>query len=64
MYNPEDLDAAKKLDKAENYEKHAIQVVEAMPKPPSITDDQFAAAKADTACPGAQWSWPRLFPEE
>src|SRR5271170_6054106 len=40
VYNSTDLDAAKKLDKAENYELHAIQVIGALPKPASFTDEQ------------------------
>src|SRR5277367_67671 len=46
VYNPADPDAAKNLDKAEQYEKHAIAVVGVMPKPPGLTDDQFAQSKA------------------
>jgi tetratricopeptide (TPR) repeat protein len=46
VYNPADPDAAKNLDKAEQYEKHAIAVVAVMPKPPGLTDDQFAQSKA------------------
>ncbi|HXQ27490.1 MAG TPA: hypothetical protein VN822_13880 [Candidatus Acidoferrales bacterium] len=45
-YDPDDPDSAKKLDKAESYEKHAIQVLGALPKPEAMTDDQFATAKA------------------
>jgi tetratricopeptide (TPR) repeat protein len=40
-------DAAKKFDKAESYEKHALEVIPAIPKPATLTDDQFASAKAD-----------------
>jgi len=46
VFNPEDPDALKSLDKAERYEKHAIEVIGAMPKPPSLSDDQFAQSKA------------------
>jgi tetratricopeptide (TPR) repeat protein len=46
VYNPADPDAAKNLDKAEQYEKHAIEVAGAMAKPPGLTDDQFAQSKA------------------
>lgn len=45
-YDANDPDAAKKLDKAESYEKHAIQILGTMPKPENMTDDQFASAKA------------------
>jgi tetratricopeptide (TPR) repeat protein len=44
--NPSDPDASSNLDKAERYEKHAIEVVGAMQKPASVTDDQFAQTKA------------------
>ena len=46
VFNPEDSDALKNLDKAERYEKHAIEIVGAMPKPASLSDDQFAQSKA------------------
>jgi tetratricopeptide (TPR) repeat protein len=46
VFNPEDPDASKNLDKAERYEKHAIEVIGAMPKPASLSDDQFAQSKA------------------
>jgi tetratricopeptide (TPR) repeat protein len=46
VYNPNDPDAAKDLDKAEQYEKHAMQVIEAMPKPATLTDEQFTESKA------------------
>jgi tetratricopeptide (TPR) repeat protein len=46
VYNPNDPDAAKNLDKAEQYEKHSIQVIETMPKPAGMTDDQFTQSKA------------------
>lgn len=46
LYNKDDPDAEKKLDKAENYEKHAIDVIATLPKPENLSDDQFAQAKA------------------
>jgi tetratricopeptide (TPR) repeat protein len=46
VYNPDDPDAQKNLDKAESYEKHAIELLGAMPKPAGLTDDQFSQAKA------------------
>jgi tetratricopeptide (TPR) repeat protein len=45
VYNPNDPDAAKSLDKAEQYEKHAIEVIAAMPKPATMTDEQFTQSK-------------------
>jgi tetratricopeptide (TPR) repeat protein len=47
LYNPEDPDAEKKLSKAESYEKHAIELLASIPKPASLTDDQFAQAKSE-----------------
>jgi tetratricopeptide (TPR) repeat protein len=46
QYNPDDPDAEKKLEKAEVYEKHAIYMIDTVPKPSKFTDEQFAAAKA------------------
>lgn len=46
-YNPDDPDALKKLEKAENYEKHAIQVIGTMAKPATMTDDQFSSLKTE-----------------
>jgi tetratricopeptide (TPR) repeat protein len=45
VYNPNDPDAPKSLDKAEQYEKHAMLVISAMPKPAAMTDDQFTQSK-------------------
>ena len=45
VYHPDDPDASGQLDKAETYEKHAIAVMTTMPKPPTLTDAQFAAVK-------------------
>lgn len=47
VFHATDPDAQLKLAKAETYEKHAIDVLGTMPKPASITDDQFAAMKAE-----------------
>lgn len=47
VYNPNDPGASKQLDKAEQYEKRALQDLAALPKPADMTDQQFAAAKAD-----------------
>ncbi|MGA3293664.1 MAG: hypothetical protein ABSE45_06740 [Candidatus Acidiferrales bacterium] len=46
VYNSSDPDADKQLDKAETYEKHALEVLPTMPKPAGVTDAQFAASKA------------------
>ncbi len=45
IYNPEDADASKRLDQAEQDEKRAIQEIPTLTKPPSLTDDQFTTAK-------------------
>ncbi len=49
VYQPTDPDASAELDKAEAYEKHAIEVMATMPKPSHLSDAQFAAAKAQKA---------------
>ncbi|HWF37869.1 MAG TPA: hypothetical protein VG322_05080 [Candidatus Acidoferrales bacterium] len=46
LYKSDDPDASKKLDKAESYEKHAIDVIPTLPKPDNMTDEQFATAKS------------------
>ena len=46
VFNPSDPDAVKNLDKAERYEKHAIEVIGSMPKPASLSDEQFSQSKA------------------
>jgi tetratricopeptide (TPR) repeat protein len=45
VYDANDPEAEKKLSKGEGYEKHALEVIPTIPKPPSMTDDQFATAK-------------------
>jgi tetratricopeptide (TPR) repeat protein len=45
--NSSDLDAAQKLAKMESYGKKAIEVIIAMPKPETLTEEEFAKAKAD-----------------
>lgn len=45
--NPSDLDAQQKLVKVEGYGKKAIEVINAMVKPESLTEEDFAKAKAD-----------------
>ncbi|HVB86605.1 MAG TPA: tetratricopeptide repeat protein [Candidatus Dormibacteraeota bacterium] len=47
VYNANDPGASKQLDKAEEYEKRALQGLAALPKPADMTDQQFTAAKAD-----------------
>ncbi len=47
VYNPDDADAAKLLDKAQADETLAIQTIPTLPKPPSLTDEQFTADKND-----------------
>jgi tetratricopeptide (TPR) repeat protein len=44
-FDHNDPDADKRLDKAETYAKHAIEVVSTMPKPDTATDQQFADYK-------------------
>jgi tetratricopeptide (TPR) repeat protein len=46
FYDPNDMDADRRLDKAESYEKQALEYLPTMPKPDGTTDDQFAKAKA------------------
>ncbi len=46
VYNPNDVDADAKLEKAEKYEKHALETLATMPKPATLTDDQFVKTKA------------------
>ena len=45
-YDPNDLAAENRLDKGEKYEKHALEVLAALPKPANMTDEQFAKVKA------------------
>lgn len=44
-FDSHDPDADKKLDKAESYEKHALEVVGTLVKPDGVTDEQFAQFK-------------------
>jgi len=44
-YDPNDLNAERRLNQAETYEKHALQVLSTLTKPANLTDDQFAKAK-------------------
>ena len=45
IYNPDDPDAEKRLNQAEAYEKHALEVLTKLAKPANLTDEQFAKAK-------------------
>ncbi len=45
--NPNSLDAEQRLQKSERYSKQAITLVEAMQKPASLSDEDFAKAKND-----------------
>lgn len=45
-YNPNDANAAQLLDRAETYEKHALDVLSKMPKPRHVSDARFSAMKA------------------
>lgn len=45
VYNPDDPDAEKRLNQAEAYEKHALEVLSKLTKPANLTDEQFAKAK-------------------
>jgi tetratricopeptide (TPR) repeat protein len=44
-YNPDDPNSEKRLNQAEVYEKHALMLIPNLPKPASLTDEQFAKAK-------------------
>ncbi len=46
IYDPKDPDADEKLDNAESYEKHAIEIIPHMSNSGAMPDDQFAAGKA------------------
>jgi len=45
VYHPDETDAGALLSKAETYEKHALEVLATMPKPPSLSNAQFGALK-------------------
>jgi len=46
QYDPNDPKSDAQLDKAEKYEKHALEVLPTVPKPATMNDAEFAAAKA------------------
>ena len=45
--NPNDPNSDQKIAKSEQYSKHAIELLDSMPKPEGLTDDQFSKAKAE-----------------
>jgi tetratricopeptide (TPR) repeat protein len=45
-FNPASADALKNLDKAERYEKHAMEIIPTLTKPANVTDDQFAQSES------------------
>ena len=49
VYNPQDPNAGKLLEKAETYEKEAIPVIAAMPKPEGMNNSQFSDFKVQKA---------------
>ena len=46
FFDPSDPEADKRLEKAETYSKHALQVLATMPRPDYLTPAQFAALKS------------------
>jgi len=46
LYDPNDPNAPKNLDKAEHDEKHALEVAANMPAPAGMTDEEFAKSKS------------------
>jgi len=46
-YDPNDMDADRRLDKAEGYLTHALALLPTVVKPDNMTDDQFAKAKTE-----------------
>jgi tetratricopeptide (TPR) repeat protein len=47
LYDPNDPNKDKKLDKAASYEKHAIEILASIQKPANLNDEQFALAKSE-----------------
>ena len=47
-FNPSAPDAAKKLDKAEQYGKKAVEILPTLPKPEGMSDEVFTSAKNQT----------------
>lgn len=48
-YDPNDPEADRRLARAEAYEKHALEILSTLPKPATLTDEQFNTAKAQDA---------------
>jgi hypothetical protein len=48
-YTSDETNAPGRLDESEKYEKHALELIAAMPKPADLTEDEFDRAKANTA---------------
>lgn len=46
-YDSDAPNAAEQLSQAEKYEKHALELLAAMPKPANLTAEQFEAAKSE-----------------
>src|ERR1700735_264972 len=46
-FDPDDPNTVKRLNQAEAYEKHAIDVISKINKPANLTDEQFAKVKND-----------------
>ncbi len=46
-FDSHQVNADKKLDEAESYEKHALDLIDKMLKPEGLSDDQFAQYKKD-----------------
>jgi tetratricopeptide (TPR) repeat protein len=44
-YNANELDAAQRLEKAEKYSRHCLELLPGVAKPPGMTDDQFTLVK-------------------
>src|SRR5215475_3626339 len=47
-FNPSAPDAAKRLDKAEQYGKKAVEILPTLPKPEGMSDEVFTSAKNQT----------------
>jgi tetratricopeptide (TPR) repeat protein len=45
QYDPNDPETDRRLAKAQAYEKHALELLAALPKPEGVTDEQFAKQK-------------------
>lgn len=46
-YNPNDLDADQKLNRAEQYLKHALELLATLQKPANLTDEEYTKSKND-----------------